>query len=54
MENDHRRPFDFIIFDLGSTLIYFTGDWQEVQQQARQVMLQALCRRGMALDEQCF
>lgn len=54
MENDHRRPFDFIIFDLGSTLIYFTGDWQEVQQQARQVMLQALCRRGMILDEQTF
>lgn len=52
--NDHRRPFDYILFDLGSTLIFFTGNWQEVQEQSRRVLLQALRAAGFSVDEPAF
>jgi len=48
------RPFDAIIFDLGSTLIYFEGDWSEVIYQASQVLYRQLEKAGLKLDERPF
>lgn len=50
----HDRRFDAIIFDLGSTLIYFTGDWPEVSTQANAELLRHLQSAGLALDEADF
>jgi putative hydrolase of the HAD superfamily len=46
--------FDALIFDLGSTLIYFDGDWPEVSAQADLIMLRHLQDAGLVLDEQAF
>jgi putative hydrolase of the HAD superfamily len=46
--------FDALIFDLGSTLIYFDGYWPEVSAQADDLLLRYLQDAGLALDEQAF
>ena len=49
------RPFDALLFDLGNTLIYFTGDRPLVLAQADVVLLQHLKIAGVNLrDEQAF
>lgn len=42
--------FDAILFDLGNTLIYFDGDWQEVITRAEHQLYQSLLESGLALE----
>lgn len=44
------KPFDAIIFDLGNTLIYFEGEWQEVIERAEQALFEFLIGAGLDLD----
>ena len=48
------RPFEALFFDLGSTLIFFDGDWPEVYAQANAELLRYLKQAGLNLDEQSF
>ncbi len=48
------HPFDAIIFDLGSTLIYFDGEWSDVMYQAAQVLYRQLDEAGLNLDQESF
>ena len=43
------KNFEAIYFDLGDTLMYFDGDWQEVFSQARQGLLCSLQKAGIGL-----
>lgn len=43
-----------IIFDLGSTLIYFNGDWDEVFSGADQAVYDSLCEAGYAPPTEDF
>lgn len=46
------RPFDVLLFDLGSTLIYFEADWpQQVYGQARSALVGYFKSCGIELDE---
>ncbi|MEW6718421.1 MAG: HAD-IIIA family hydrolase [Chloroflexota bacterium] len=47
-------PFHAILFDLGSTLIFFDGDWDELHPLANQEMTRALQSAGLELDEESF
>ncbi len=46
--------FPYILFDLGSTLIYFEGDWDTVLREAAQVAGASLIALGYPLREQDF
>ena len=48
------RPFDAIIFDLGGTLIYFSGDWTQVLSQAHATLMSSLHAAGIDLEEGPF
>ena len=50
---DHRR-FDAVIFDLGSTLLYFEGEWPQVMSKANDELFQSLQDAGLQLDRQQF
>ena len=43
-----------IFFDLGSTLIYFNGDWQEVMPRAIQALYNKLLSMGFNFDAHDF
>jgi putative hydrolase of the HAD superfamily len=43
-----------VIFDYGSTLIYFKGDFKEVRPKAHQALVQALIAEGIALRGEQF
>lgn len=43
-----------ILFDLGNTLIYFDGDWQEVMARAVQALYQALLKQNLDLPADEF
>ncbi len=43
-----------VIFDLGSTLIWFEGTWNEVLDQARQALIEALHKQGVQVESQAF
>ncbi len=47
-------PFKAVIFDLGNTLIYFTGVWPEVMAQADSALFKHLRAVGLKLDESSF
>jgi putative hydrolase of the HAD superfamily len=49
-QNDHLRGLNTILFDLGSTLIYFNSDWQEVMPQAVDALRSRLTSYGYDLD----
>ncbi len=49
-----NRRFDVVLFDLGSTLLYFDGNWPEVQQQANLALAAALQHSGCPLDVERF
>ena len=42
---------DTVLFDLGDTLLYFDGAWDEVIAEARQAMLESLRRDGLRLED---
>lgn len=46
-----KNPFDAILFDLGSTLIYFDGDWLQVFNQANAELIAGLKAAGYQIDE---
>lgn len=46
--------FDALIFDLGSTLIYFDGDWPEVYSQADIELVRYLGAAGLAVGSEKF
>lgn len=43
-----------VLFDFGDTLIYFDADWQTVEQQAVETLVDALGRNGRPVDPQEF
>jgi len=43
-----------VIFDLGSTLIRFNGDWQEILQESSQTLAEVLEQEGFSLDGRSF
>jgi HAD superfamily hydrolase (TIGR01662 family) len=47
-------PFRYVLFDLGSTLIYFEGDWAKIMETALQEATAYLRSQGLDLDEQAF
>ena len=46
--------FPVVLFDLGSTLIYFSGNWPEVMQQGQKALVQTLLHAGLKLDATPF
>jgi len=48
------RSFDLLVFDLGSTLIYFDGDWPEVFARANAELLQHLGAASLGLPGEDF
>jgi 2-haloalkanoic acid dehalogenase type II len=46
--------FDALVFDLGSTLIYFDGDWPEVYSQADVELVRYLRAAGLDMDSEKF
>jgi len=46
--------FPYLLFDLGSTLIYFSGDWPQVMADSLRACTHTLRELGYALDEQAF
>jgi FMN phosphatase YigB (HAD superfamily) len=48
------NPFDAILFDLGNTLIYFDGEWQEVLSKACLEAWRSLASSGLKLDRDTF
>jgi HAD superfamily hydrolase (TIGR01662 family) len=53
-ENPYSCHFDTILFDLGSTLIYFDGDWQNVIDVSIVALTQALEIQGSHIDKEQF
>lgn len=48
------RPFDAILFDLGNTLIYFSGNGHQIYSQADRELLRQLKANGLDLEEETF
>jgi HAD superfamily hydrolase (TIGR01549 family) len=48
------HPFKVVLFDLGSTLIYFDGDWPEVIAASDQALIKALHQLGLTVDGERF
>ncbi|HEX9012597.1 MAG TPA: hypothetical protein VF813_03740, partial [Anaerolineaceae bacterium] len=53
-KNGTIRTFDAILFDLGSTLLYFNGVWPEVIAESHQELVCDLVARGYRIDENRF
>ena len=53
MLNPHLR-YPVALFDLGSTLIYFSGDWPEVSRQGQATLVHTLLQAGLKLDQAAF
>jgi putative hydrolase of the HAD superfamily len=47
-------PIKAVIFDLGNTLIYFTGAWPEVMSRADNALMRHLQAAGLLVDEGSF
>jgi len=54
MQNHPGRQFDVILFDLGNTLLYFDGIWEQVIAEMDAALLHSLQAYGLKLDEQAF
>jgi len=54
MQNHPGRRFDVILFDLGNTLLYFDGIWEQVIVEMDAALLHSLQAYGLKLDEQAF
>ena len=46
--------FPYVLFDLGNTLIYFEGVWNQVIEEMNLALARSLRSRGCDLDEQAF
>lgn len=49
-----RRPFDAVIFDLGSTLIYFDASWEDTIRSSVQELANELQASGLPLQRAAF
>ncbi|MDR3575739.1 MAG: HAD family hydrolase [Anaerolineaceae bacterium] len=49
-----NRPFQVVLFDLGSTLIYFDAKWPEIMPVANRQMVETLLDLGYRLDSERF
>ncbi len=49
-----ERNFDCIFFDLGNTLIHFSGDWSATAVRAHKKLAAALIAMGAEIDEAAF
>lgn len=49
-----RRPFDVILFDLGSTLIYYDADWGETRPERDAALISRLRQAGISPDGDAF
>jgi putative hydrolase of the HAD superfamily len=47
-------PLQAVIFDLGNTLIHFTGTWPEVMRRADTALIQYLQAAGLDVDQHSF
>jgi FMN phosphatase YigB (HAD superfamily) len=47
-------PFKAVVFDLGNTLIHFTGVWPEVMARADAALLEPLLAAGLGFGESSF
>jgi FMN phosphatase YigB (HAD superfamily) len=47
-------PFKAAVFDLGNTLIHFTGAWPEVMARADAALLEHLLAAGLGFSESRF
>ena len=54
MQSNLPAPFPYVLFDLGSTLIYFDGSWPEVITQSVRAATNTLRFLGYEIDEQVF
>lgn len=54
MEGPAQLRFPYILFDLGSTLIYFDGDWPAAMAAGLKESTRYLRLLGYALDEKNF
>ena len=54
MEESNRLHFPYVLFDLGSTLIYFDGDWPAAMTAGLKESTRYLRSLGYALDEEAF
>lgn len=52
--NTGNLRFPYVLFDLGSTLIYFDSDWTEVMAESLRAATQHLRNGGFDLDERAF
>jgi len=43
-----------VIFDLGSTLIRFDGDWPQVMTESQRILIEQLHQEGFVLDREAF
>jgi HAD superfamily hydrolase (TIGR02253 family) len=48
------RAFDAVLFDLGSTLIYFSEQWEAVTRQFHQALIHSLHDAGIQVDPEPF
>lgn len=51
---NNQQSLEAVIFDLGSTLIYFKGEWPEVLRQSDLQLLKHLQTAGIQLDGEAF
>ena len=49
-----RHPIQVILFDLGDTLIYFEGKWQDVLARSSTALWLSLQQQGIKLDAETF
>ena len=55
MDHDGKHPIiRAVLFDLGNTLLHFTGDWEQVFAESDRSLLDQLQASGLALDEAYF
>jgi len=54
MSPDPVSPIEALIFDLGDTLIYFSGEWDETFRLADEKLYESLVSLGIDLDQDLF
>lgn len=54
MPSSVSLPFDAILFDLGSTLIYYDGDWTGSRAESNTRLLDSLLANGLRLNRRAF
>lgn len=52
--SSNHKQLQAVFFDLGSTLIYFDGEWPSVLRQAHLVLVESLQQAGLNLDTEKF